>query len=235
MQFPVKSLQGAGESPNRRGAVTTCTTGICAANGEGVDQKLRPTLTLASSPLPPGWRDALRCRGPSATVMPFSRVPPVLQRFYLAPDIGQRKVSLLLEDREITPNGALLVRTPDIRKVPCRAIEVRPLGKIAGVCCRIYHQSGLNLYWRCSIESATASFRRRPRTTVKSLWFGANRRKSSLVPSNRVIMHVSVPGGAWRDESLKRSSIVTAASREVPVSSRLGSSLSWPTEFSCAQ
>ena len=167
--------------------------------------------------------------------MPFSRVPPVLQRFYLAPDIGQRKVSLLLEDREITPNGALLVRTPDIRKVPCRAIEVRPLGKIAGVCCRIYHQSGLNLYWRCSIESATASFRRRPRTTVKILWFGANRRKSSLVPSNRVIMHVSVPGGAWRDESLKRSSIVTAASREVPVSSRLGSSLSWPTEFSCAQ
>ena len=234
MQFPVKSLQGAGESPNRRGAVTTCTTGICAASGERVDRKPRPTLTVASSPSP-GWRGARRCRGSDcnrhaifAGSTSFAAVSPT-------PDTGRGKVSLLLEDREITLIGTLLRQTPDMRKVPYRAIEVRSPGKIADVCCRIHHQSGLNLYWWCSIGRLTTSSRRRPQTTVKILRFGATRRKSSLVPSNLVIMHGSVPGGAWRDESLKRSSIVTAASREVPVSSRLGSSLSWPTEFSCVQ
>lgn len=46
---------------------------------------------------------------------------------------------------------------------------------------------------------------------------------------------LSVPGGAPLDESPKRPPVETAASREVPVSSRLGSSLSWPTESLCAQ
>jgi hypothetical protein len=234
MQFPVNSLQGTGESPNRRGAVTTCTTGICAASGEEVDRKLRPTLTLASPPSP---RVAGRppLSGPICNRHAIFAGSASFAAVSLAPDTGREKVSLLLDDREITPIGTLLFQTPDIRKVPCWAIEVRPLGKIAALCCRIQNQRGLDLRWRCSIGSVAKTTPRRRRTFVKILRFGATRRKSSLVPSNLVIMHVSVPGGAWRDESLKRSSTKTAASREVPVSSRLGSSLSWPTEFSCAR
>lgn len=234
MQFPVKSLQGFGESPNWRGPVTTCTTSFCAASGGEVGRKTSPDPHVGVPTLP---RVAGRRPISGANLQPACQFRGFYQfcSGFPAAEGGLGRRFAAMEDRKITPIGTPVLQASDVMKVACGAFEVRPPRKIAAVCCRIQSQRGLDLRWRCSIGSTATFARRRRRTSVKILRFGATRRNSSPLASDRGIMHVSVPGGALRDESLKRSPVEAAVGREVLVSSRLGSSLSWPTEYSCAQ
>lgn len=194
MQFPVKSLQGCGESPNRRGPVTTCTTSFCAASGGTVDRKLRLTVMLASPPSP-----RMAGRRPISGAHPQSSCHSTSFTAAGRPRLKHKASSAVTQDRR---NSS--IRTLTAMDVP-RQGSGAP-GTFGSLAASIYGrllselQSARPRFTRAVFHLEQRRIRPAPRSALmKIVRFSAmRRRKSSLVASNRVIMNVSVPVGERR-------------------------------------